>query len=85
MNWLRARARAQRWSEEKEIVMKEMGWVIGTFRYMGEIWKVRGEKMGNEKPGHRAYAARETSRWHRWAEIAKTEFVKALGEETFPM
>ena len=24
VNWLRARARAQRWSEEKEIVKKEM-------------------------------------------------------------
>ena len=37
--------------------------------------------MGNGKPGHRAYAARETE-WHRWAEIAKTEFVKVLGEKT---
>ena len=65
--------------------MKEMEQVIGTFRYMGEIWEVRGEKMGSEKPGHRAYAAKETGRWHRWAETAKTEFVKVLGEETLPM
>ena len=62
VNWLRARARAQRWSEEREIIIKEMEWVIRTFRYMGGVWKVRAEKMGNEKPGHRAYAARETDR-----------------------
>jgi hypothetical protein len=65
--------------------MKEMGWVIGTFRYMGEIWKIRGRNMGNERLGHRAYAARETDRWHRWAEKAKTEFVKVLGDETLQM
>ena len=65
--------------------MKEMEWVIGTFRYMEKIWEARGENMGNEKAGHKAYAARETGRWHRWAETAKAEFVKALGEKTFPM
>ena len=59
--------------------MKEMEWVIGTFKYMEEVWKVRAEKMGDEKPGHRAYAARETDRWNRWAVIAGAEFVKVMG------
>ena len=59
--------------------------MIGTFRYMGKIWEGRGKNMGNEKPGHKAYAARETERWHRWVETAKSEFVKVLGEENFPM
>jgi hypothetical protein len=61
--------------------MKEMEWAIGTFRYMGEIWKTRGRSMGKERPGHKAYAAKETERWNRWAETAKTEFAKVLGEE----
>ena len=78
VNWLRARARAKRWNEEKEIVVKEMEWVIETFRYMGKVWETRAKSMGNEKLGHRAYAARETDRWHRWAETAKTEFAKVL-------
>ena len=65
--------------------MKEMEWVVGTFRYMEGIWETRGRNVGNEKQGHRAYAARETDRWHRWAETAKAEFVKVLGEESFPM
>jgi hypothetical protein len=63
--------------------MKEMEWVIRTFRYMEKIWETRGENMGNEKPGHKAYAAREKERWYRWAGTAKAEFVKALGEEVF--
>jgi hypothetical protein len=42
VNWLRARARAQRWSEEREIVTKEMEWVIGTFRYMERVWDMVG-------------------------------------------
>ena len=45
---------------------------------MEGIWKERVEKMGNEKPGHRAYAARETDRWSRWAGIAKVEFAKVM-------
>ena len=61
---MKARARAERWSEEREIILKEMEWVIGTFRYMGRLWEIRGEKMGSEKPGHRAYAAREIKRWN---------------------
>ena len=46
---------------------------------------VRTEKMGNEKPGHRAYAARETGRWNRWAGIAEIEFFKVTGMRAFPM
>ena len=64
--------------------MKEMEWVIGTFRYMGKVWEARAKSIGNEKLGHKAYALRETDRWHRWAEIASTEFAKVLKLETFP-
>ena len=83
MNWLRARARAKRWHEEKDIVVKEMGWVIETFKYMERSWRVRGKQSGNNKPGHRAYAAKEEDRWSRWAEIAKAEFNRVTGEKEF--
>ena len=59
--------------------MKEMEWVIGTFKYMGGLWEARVKKMGNDKPGHRAYAARETERWNRWAGVAQIEFTKVTG------
>ena len=83
VNWLRARARANRWSEEKEIVAKEMECVIGTFKYMEGVWETRAEEIGSEKAGHRAYAAREMDRWNRWAEIAKAEFSKVTGMKVF--
>lgn len=62
-----------------------MKWVIGTFRYMGELWETRAKKVGNERPGHRAYAARETDRWNRWVQIAGTEFGRVTGIEDFKM
>ena len=52
---------------------------------MGRVWKVRAEKMGNEKPGHRAYAVREMDRWDRWAGIAEIEFLKVTGVKAFSM
>ena len=79
VNWLRARARAQRWDEEKAIVRKEMDWVIRTFGYMRKVWETRARDMGGEKPGHKAYAMREAERWQRWIETAKAEFSKTLG------
>jgi hypothetical protein len=85
VSWLRARARAQRWREEKEIVMKEMEWVMGSFSYMEEVWKARSSEMGDEKPGHRAYARREADRWKGWKEIAKKEFMKVTGAKNFTM
>jgi hypothetical protein len=59
--------------------MKEMEWVVGTFNHMEGLWKERAERMENERPGHTAYALRETDRWNRWAGIAATEFAKAKG------
>lgn len=82
---MRARARAQRWSEESEIVIKEMEWVIATFTHMGGVWEARAGKMGNDKPGHMAYAARETERWNRWARVAQIEFAKVTGVKSFPI
>jgi hypothetical protein len=56
-----------------------MEWVIGSFRYMGRLWKTRAERVGSERPGPMAYATKETERWNRWAEISKVEFEKVTG------
>ena len=85
VNWLRARARAKRWDEEKVIVEQEMSWVVKTFGYMRGTWEVRAGDMGDDKLGHKAYAAREAERWQRWAETARTEFARVLDIKTFPM
>jgi hypothetical protein len=65
--------------------MKEMDWVVRTFGYMREIWEERAKKMGDEKPGHRAYAMREAERWQRWAETARAEFAKILNVKSLPV
>ena len=59
--------------------------MIRTFGYMEVIWKERAKNTGNKKLGHKAYAAREIDKWHRWAEIATTEFAKVLELEIFPI
>jgi len=58
--------------------------VIATFRHMAGVWEERAGKMGSVKPGHRAYALRETERWNRWAGIAQIEFAKVTGVEETP-
>ena len=75
---MRAGARAQRWNKEKVIVAKEMEWVVKSFGYKEKVWEVRARDMGNEKQGHKAYAAREAERWMRWGETARAEFAKVL-------
>jgi len=50
---------------------------------MEEVWGVRVKKMGSDRPGHRAYAARETERWNRWAGIAQMEFAKVTEVKSF--
>lgn len=57
--------------------------MIRTFRHMEEVWGVRVKKMGSDRPGHRAYAARETERWNRWAGIAQMEFAKVTEVKSF--
>ena len=61
-----------------------MEWVIGTFNHMAGVWEERAGEMGSIKPGHRAYALRETERWNRWARIAQIEFTKVTGVKETP-
>jgi len=51
---------------------------------MAGVWEERAGEMGSIKPGHRAYALRETERWNRWAGIAQIEFTKVTGVKETP-
>ncbi len=44
MEWLNARARAQRWSEECDILVEEMACVLRSFRHEARVWTERAEK-----------------------------------------
>ncbi|KAG0697969.1 hypothetical protein DFH29DRAFT_878331 [Suillus ampliporus] len=59
VNWLKAKARYNRWSEELKLVQHEMFWTISWFRTQEERWRVRADE--SIKNGNRAYAERQAS------------------------
>ncbi|KAG1830059.1 hypothetical protein F4604DRAFT_1695666 [Suillus subluteus] len=61
VNWLKAKARYDRWSEELKLVQHEMFWTISWFRTQEERWRVRADE--SIKNGNRAYAERQASMW----------------------
>ena len=69
VNWLRAKARKERWEEEVELVTSEMGWTVNCFEYHMRIWKERAEVA--KGAGQMAYAWKRKSTWEKWAELAK--------------
>jgi hypothetical protein len=79
VNWLRAKARKERWEEEIELVVSEMGWTIKCFQYHERVWRERAEKM--EGPGHIAYAWKQSSIWGKWAKRAEETFGGLEGSE----
>ena len=72
VNWLRAKARKERWEEEIELVGKEMEWTTRCFQYHEEIWNRRAEKA--EGVGQKAYAWKQSSAWGNWAVTANDTF-----------
>ena len=75
VNWLRAKARKERWEEEMELVESEMGWTANCFWHHERIWRQIAEEARG--PGHKAYAWKQSSTWARWAKTAENTF-KAL-------
>ncbi|KAG1866919.1 hypothetical protein F4604DRAFT_1585294 [Suillus subluteus] len=59
VNWLKAKARYDRWSEELKLVQHEMFWTISWFWTQEERWRVRADE--SIKNGNRAYAERQAS------------------------
>jgi hypothetical protein len=75
VNWLRAKARFNRWDEEDRMVRSEMRWTILYFLHQQEVWKKRAEKsIECDKRGHRAYALKQADMWGKFAAEGKTKF-----------
>jgi hypothetical protein len=69
VNWLRAKARYQRWEEELEIVENEMKWTMSWFSYQENRWRERAEWAEDEKlEGHRCYAEKQIYIWKKMTE-----------------
>ncbi|GBE77719.1 hypothetical protein SCP_0106010 [Sparassis crispa] len=61
VNWLHARARYERWREERVLVHSEMAWTIATFKRNVERWAHWLEMTDPSWRGHVCYAARQSS------------------------
>ena len=62
MNWLRAKARYDRWDEDLVTIRHEMGWTVRYFRHQSGKWEKRG--MASSEVGKEGHAAlREEASW----------------------
>ncbi len=71
VNWLRAKARHDRWVEEISMLKSEMGWTINYFDHEKKVWGKRAEQSGG-KEGHVAYALKQSVMWDRFGQDART-------------
>jgi hypothetical protein len=76
VNWLRAKARLDRWQEEERLLREEMIWTVATFQYHENRWFVRAEQMRgkNGMEGHVSFALQQRSMWKNFATKAETAF-----------
>jgi len=69
VNWLRAKARHDRWNEEKHIVEKEMVWTTEYFRNMHRIWAARSQRaIEPDQSGLQSYAEKQMDMWASFAD-----------------
>ena len=75
VNWLKAKARVDRWQEELILVKHEMDWTIRWFQYQAKIWKERSELEDSMLPkGHEAYAIKQRKLWDAFEKKASERF-----------
>ncbi|KAJ6563254.1 hypothetical protein B0H10DRAFT_1966176 [Mycena sp. CBHHK59/15] len=75
VNWLRAKARVDRWKEEGKFVVNEMVWTVNSFKYQCNQWKLRVEAAKlEEEDGLQAYAEKQVDLWESFAVHGKEMF-----------
>ena len=75
VNWLRAKARVDRWVEEETLVKHEMEWTILWFKYQADIWRDRSKREDvNLPPGHQVYATKQQKLWNSFHEKSSERF-----------
>ena len=76
VNWLRAKARFDRWNEELILVPHEMQWTVLWFEYQSKVWTKRAtESVGQGKEGHRAYAFKQVEMWDKFSAQGRKSFL----------
>lgn len=72
VNWLRAKARYDRWIEEDCIVNHEMDWTVDWLKTKKTEWE---DRMNASSAAHlKAYAARQVKQWDALAHRASRQF-----------
>ncbi|KIN96680.1 hypothetical protein M404DRAFT_162485 [Pisolithus tinctorius Marx 270] len=72
INWLKARARRDRWKEELSLVRHEMLWSTLWFESQKNRWEKRAEQ--SLEPGTEAYANKQMGLWDDFAKKARLMF-----------
>jgi hypothetical protein len=75
VNWLRAKARVDRWQEEVILVENEMQWTLLWFQNQANLWRERGEREDSILPmGHTAYAKKQYKLWNTFQTKSSERF-----------
>jgi len=75
VQWLRARARYDRWAEEEISLAREMKMVVQYFASMTKKWTVLRDGVDEvSNPGHRCYAAKQSHMWATFGHQASVAF-----------
>jgi hypothetical protein len=79
VNWLRAKARVDRWVEEQELVKHEMHWTILWFQNQVDLWTEYSKREDGYLPiGHKSYAAKQRKLWKAFQKKASERFALYL-------
>ena len=71
ISWLRAKARKERWQEERILLESEMHWVTNYFKYKSDEWKKLGTQTEDDK---KCCAFGRSELWRHLYNHAKAEF-----------
>jgi hypothetical protein len=75
VNWLRAKARVDRWREEQILVKNEMQWTLLWFQNQAKLWRERSEREDSDLPlGHKSYAIKQQKLWNAFQKKAEERF-----------
>jgi hypothetical protein len=75
VNWLKAKARVDRWQEELILVKHEMQWTVLWFQYQSNLWRERSERVeGIVTMGHQAYAKKQEKLWKSFEKKSSERF-----------
>lgn len=78
VHWLKAKARMNRWGEDKALTLSEMVWVPLFFIHQADEWHSRSLKDGEaSNSGKACYARKMESMWRQLHVDAETRFQDA--------